>query len=103
MGEKFGPATSYRKTIIRPIAQSWWSAHKVKSLSNKLYLDKLKEKLKKGDSHYIKNAMLLNQLGAKEVMKFDPCGSDELNLSQSERNLKFTKSITNFKDSNHNR
>ena len=67
MGEKFGPATSYRKSIIRPIAQSWWSAHKVKSFSNRLYLEKLKENLQKGDSSYIKNAMLLNALGDKEI------------------------------------
>ena len=60
-GDKFGPSTSYRRTIIRPIAQSWWSAQKVKSLSSRLYLDKLKSNLKEGDSDYIKNAMLLKQ------------------------------------------
>ena len=60
-GDKFGPATSYRRTVIRPIAQSWWSAQKVKSLSSRLYLDKLKSNLKEGDSDYIKNAMLLKQ------------------------------------------
>ena len=61
LGDKFGPSTSYRRTIIRPIAQSWWSAQKVKSLSSRLYLDKLKSNLKEGDSDYIKNAMLLKQ------------------------------------------
>ena len=63
LGEKFGPNQSYRKNIIRPIAESWWSAHKVKSFSNKVYLDRLKQNLKMGDNAYIKNAMLLNALG----------------------------------------
>ena len=63
LGEKYGPAQSYRKNIIRPIAESWWSAHKVKSFSNRIYLDRLKQNLQMGDSAYIKNVMLLNALG----------------------------------------
>ena len=79
LGEKFGPVTSYRRTIIRPIAQSWWSAHKVKSFSNRLYLDKLKSNLKVGDSNYIKQAMLLNRLGKSEPGRMsDPYTVEEI-------------------------
>ena len=66
----------------------------MKGFSNRQYLDKLKHNLRQGDSSYIKNAMLLNALGEKEIMRLDTQNDD---LNQSQPNMQLSQSASNFR------